>query len=76
MIIIPKPNKISYDSLKLFKPIVLLNMLGKLIEKVIRERIQFYVVTNDFIHPSQLNGLKFKSIIDAGVTLMHIICLG
>ena len=76
MIIIPKPNKTSYDSPKSFRPIVLLNMLGKLIEKVIGERIQFHVVTNDFIYPSQLDKLKFKSTIDASVTLMYIICSG
>ena len=54
MIIIPKPNKMSYDQAKSFHPIVLLNTLGKLIEKVIAERLQFTVVNNDFIHPSQL----------------------
>ena len=31
MIIIPKPNKLSYDSPKSFRPIVLLNTLGKLV---------------------------------------------
>ena len=51
-IIIPKPNKKSYDSSKLFRPIVLLNTMGKLIEKVIRERLQFNMAVNDFIHPS------------------------
>jgi len=56
----------------MFCPIVLLNTLGKLIEKVIAERIQFTVVNNNFIHPSQLGSLKFKSTMDAGVTLMHI----
>jgi len=61
IIIIPKPNKLSYDSPKYFRPIVLLNMLGKLIKKVIGERIQFHIAANDFIHPSQLGGLKFKS---------------
>ncbi len=53
--------------------VVLLNTLGKLIEKVITKRLQFHVARNDFIHPSQLGGLKFKSTIDAGVTLTHII---
>jgi len=48
-------------------------MLGKLIKKVIGKRLQFQVMANDFIHPSQLEGLKFKSTIDAGVALMHII---
>jgi len=74
-IIISKPNKTSYDQLKAFQPIVLLNTLGKLIEKVIVERLQFTVVHNDFIHPSQLGSLKFKSTTDAGVALTHIVQL-
>jgi len=75
-IIIPKPNKTSYNQPKVFRPIVLLNTLGKLIEKVIAERLQFTVTSNDFIHPSQLGGLKFKSTMDAGVALTHIIWSG
>jgi len=50
--------------------------LGKLIEKVIGERLWFQVTANDFIHPSQLGGLKFKSTTDVGVALMHIIHSG
>ena len=72
-IIILKPNKPLYNSPKSFRPIVLLNTLGKLIEKVIGERIQFHIIANNFIHLSQLGGLKFKSTIDAGVVPMHII---
>jgi len=72
-VIIPKPNKKVYDSLKAFRPIILLNTISKLIEKVIGERLQFNVVLNKFIHPSQLGGLKFKSMIDAGVVLTYII---
>ena len=75
-IIIPKPNKPLYDSHKSFRPIVLLNTLGKLIEKVIGERIQFHIITNNFIYLSQLEGLKFKSTIDAGVVLTYIIHSG
>ena len=73
MIVIPKPNKKSYDSSKSFRPIVLLNTMGKLIEKVIRERLQFNTVSNNFVHPSQLSSLKFKSIIDTGIALIHAI---
>jgi len=73
IVVIPKPNKALYDFPKLFRPIVLLNMLGKLIEKVIVERLQFLTTANDFIYPSQLESLKFKSITDAGVALIHII---
>jgi len=51
-VVIPKPNKTLYDSPKAFHPIVLLNTLSKLVEKVIAERIQFIVASNNFIHPS------------------------
>ena len=68
-IIILKPNKTSYDQPKAFWPIILLNTLEKLIEKVIAERLQFTVACNDFIHLSQLGGLKFKSTSDAGIAL-------
>jgi len=76
MVVIPKPNKQSYDFPKLFRPIILLNILGKLIEKVIGERLQFLTVSNNFIHPSQLGGLKFKSTTDMGMALTHIIQSG
>ena len=38
-VIIPKPNKMVYDLPKSFRSIVLLNILGKLIEKVISDRL-------------------------------------
>jgi len=75
-VVIPKPNKKSYDSLKSFRPIILLNTIGKLIKKVIGERLQFITAANNFIHPSQLGGLKFKSMTDAGIALTHIIQMG
>jgi len=75
-VIIPKLNKMAYDYPKSFCPIVLLNTLGKLIEKVIAERLQFLIVRNDFIHLSQLGSLKFKSTTDAGVAPTHIVRSG
>ena len=76
MVVIPKPNKLTYDNPKTFCPIVLLNTLGKLIEKVIAEQLQFTVASNNFIHPSQLGGLKFKSTADAGIALTRIVRSG
>ena len=75
-IVIPKPNKLSYDHPKVFHPIVLLNTLSKLIEKVVAKRLQFIVTSNNFIHPSQLGGLKFKSTADTSIALTHIIRSG
>ena len=75
-VVIPKPNKQSYNNLKAFRPIVLLNTLSKLFEKVIAERLQFTVASNNFIHSCQLGDLKFKSTADAGIALTHIVRSG
>ena len=75
-VVIPKSNKTLYNSPKLFRLIVLLNTMGKLIKKVIGERLQFLTTSNDFIHPSQLGGLKFKSTTNVGVALTYIIHSG
>jgi len=58
LFIIPKPNKVSYDSPKMFCPIILLSILGKLIEKVIGEILQYQFIASNFIYPNQLGGLN------------------
>ena len=75
-IVIPKPNKESYDSPKSFRPIVLLNTIGKLIEKVISGYLQFHSISNNFIYSSQLGGLKYRLMTDVGVVLTYFIQLG
>ena len=72
-IVIPKPNKALYDSPRSFHPIILLNTMGKLFEKIIRERMQFLIISNNFIHPCQLGGLKHRPTMDARVALTHFI---
>ena len=74
-IIIPKPNKELYDSPKDFQPIMLLNTIGKLIEKVIGERLQFQSISNKFIYQCQLVDLKQQST-DVGVVLTYFIYTG
>ena len=56
-IIISKPNKLSYDTPKSFQPIILLNIIRKLIEKAISNRIQVYSITSNFLHSNQLGGI-------------------
>jgi len=51
----------------------LLNTLGKFIEKVIRERLQFQAILNNFVHPNQLGGLKQQLTTDADIFLTHLI---
>ena len=49
-IVISKPNKASYNFPKSFHPIILLNTMGKLFKKMIRERLQFLMISNKFIY--------------------------
>ena len=73
MVIIPKLKKPSYDLSKSFQPIVLLNTIGKLFEKMIGERLQFLLISNNFVHLCQLDELKHRSITNAGIALTHLI---
>jgi len=75
-IIIPKPNKSQYDTSKAFHSIVLLNTLGKLIEKVVSHHIQFQAVQSTVLHPNQLGGIIQRSTTDAGLFLTHTIRTG
>ena len=75
-IIIPKPNKAAYDSPKIFQPIVFLNMLGRLIKKVISKRLQVQSIFSNFVHLNQLERLKQYLTINAGLYLTHFIHTG
>ena len=72
-IIISKSNKESYNSPKAFKPIILLNTIGKLIEKVIGKRLQFQLISKNFIYLCQLSSLKQCSTIDTVIALTYFI---
>jgi len=75
-VIIPKPQKPSYDMPKSFRPIVLLNTLSKLIEKVISHKMQFHTTANGYIYPNQLGGVQQRSMADAGIFLTHLVHAG
>ena len=54
----------------------MLNILNKLIEKVIGNKLQFQSILKDFIYSCQLGGLKQHSTTDVGVVLTYIIHMG
>ena len=72
-IIILKFNKSLYDISKTFCSIILLNILGKFIEKVISNKLQVHSVTLNFIYPNQLESIKQCLITDTGIFLTHLI---
>ncbi|PPR05633.1 hypothetical protein CVT26_009312 [Gymnopilus dilepis] len=75
-VIIPKPGKPSYAVPKAYRPIVLLNTLGKLIEKMLSNRIQFDGINLDIFHPNQIGGVRQRSTEDAGIFLTHYVRAG
>src|SRR5262249_5351095 len=75
-VVIPKPGKPAYDTPKMFRPIVLLNTLGKLFEKMISNRMQYEAIKYGVLHPNQFGGVRQHSTEDAGVYLTHIVKAG
>jgi len=75
-IIIPKPNRASYNSPKAFYTIVLLNTIDKLIEKMISNCLQVHLIASDFLYPYQLGGIKQRASTDVGVFLTHLVQVG
>jgi len=73
-VVIPKSNKNLYNIPKLFYPIVLLNMMGKLIKKIISNCLQFHMSTNSFLDLNQLGGIRQHSTINTDIHLTHVIC--
>jgi hypothetical protein len=76
LVIILKPGKPSYSTPKSFWPIVLLNTLGKLIEKMISTRLQFDGIKFGVFHSNQLGGIQQWSTEDAGLFLTHLVKAG
>ena len=74
--IIPKTGKLAYDTPKAFRPIVLLNTLGKFIEKMVTRQLQFDAVKYGILHSNQLEGVAQQSTEDAGVFLTHLVRAG
>jgi len=66
-------DKLVYNLLKNFCPIILLNILRKLIEKVIIKRSQIYSLTSNFVYLNKLKGLKQCSILDTSLYLIYLI---
>ncbi|KAF8626424.1 hypothetical protein AX15_004886 [Amanita polypyramis BW_CC] len=69
MVVMPKPNKLHYETPKDFRPIALLDCVGKLISKISAERLQEDTVKHDLLHTLQFGGVKQWSTTDTGVFL-------
>ena len=70
-VVIPKPNKPDYTNPKAYRPIALLNCLGKVLEKLMASRLSHMAETMGLLHPDQMGGRPRRSAIDAALALTH-----
>ena len=72
-VIIPKPNKPNYTVPKAYRPISLLNTVGKLLTKIVANRMQFDAAAHGLLHPGQCRGIRKHATIDVGIVLTSFI---
>jgi Reverse transcriptase (RNA-dependent DNA polymerase)/Endonuclease-reverse transcriptase len=68
---VPKPNRADYSLAKNFRPISLLECMGKLVEKLIARLLYREIINHDLIPTNQFGGRMASSTLDAGLTLLH-----
>jgi hypothetical protein len=69
LIPIIKPGKENRYKVSKYRPISLLNVGGKVLEKVMINRINHHVYTNDYINKNQYGFTPQSSIIDAAMAV-------
>jgi len=69
--VIPKPKRLDYMLAKNFRPISLLECLGKLLEKVVAKLLYSDMSKHALIPTTQFGGRNASSALDAGLTLLH-----
>ena len=72
-VIIPKLNKDDYSKPKSYHPIALLECPGKLVSKLIANRLQSDISIFDIAHPLQFGGCKHHSMLDTGLFITEFI---
>jgi hypothetical protein len=71
VVVIPKADKPDYSAVKGYRPILLLENLSKLLEKVIAKCFQHDIVEHKLIPMNQFRGHSHSSCLDTGLTLIH-----
>ena len=71
VVVIPKAKKPTYSDPKAWRPIQLLDCLGKLIEKIMAKRIIYEIGAYNLVPMEQFGGRSNSSCYDALITLTH-----
>jgi ribonuclease HI len=68
---IPKKDRDDYRQLKAYRPIGLLSVLGKVLEKAMVRRLEYHLASNGRSHPNQFGFTAQKSTLDAISTITN-----
>jgi hypothetical protein len=71
-VIIPKPDKESYEEAKSWRPIALLSSIGKILDKILTSRLKKVALDNLLI-PDNQYGLPGRSTTQGLQSLLHIV---
>lgn len=66
-----KPNKPAYNVPKSYRPIQLLECMGKVVEKIVASRLLFDAGKYNLLPSTQFGGRPHLSCLDAGLSLVH-----
>ena len=70
-VILQKPRKPDYSNPKAYRPIQLLEVLGKILERIQARRLGYICLKENLIPPHQLGGVKGRSTDDLAISLVH-----
>ena len=70
-VVIPKPGKPSYSVPRAYRPIQLLECMGKVLEKIVASRLMFDIGKHELVPFIQFGGCTASSCVDAGLSLTH-----
>ena len=73
VVMLRKPNKKDPFSPRSYRPITLEETLGKLLEKIIANRLQYLSNTRGWLPPNQFGGRQGHSVYDAAQRLLQIV---
>ena len=73
LITITKPGKENSDDVLKFRPLSLPNVGGKVLEKVLTDRINYHVVSHDLMNVQQYGFKPQKGTIDAAMEIKEFV---
>ncbi len=66
-----KSNKRDHTLVKSYRVISLLNCLGKVVEKLVAEKLSLFCEAQEKLYKGQIGGKKHQSAIDAAALMIH-----